>query len=104
MRLDQVEAGLRTELTQASAATALHDDVERIADAARSTAALAGLAPSAIDALYLTGGSTGLRLLRQRFIGLFPAARLVHGDRFSSVATGLGLHAWRRFEGARHRD
>ena len=27
----------------------------------------------------------------------FPGARPVHGDRFASVATGLGLHARRLF-------
>jgi len=30
-----------------------------------------------------------------------PAAAVVRGDRFASVATGLGVHARRLFEGAR---
>ena len=57
----------------------------------------AGLKPEAIDALYFTGGSTGLRLLADRLQRAFPTARPVRGDRFASVASGLALHAARRF-------
>jgi hypothetical chaperone protein len=53
----------------------------------------AGVAPQAVDALYFTGGSTGLKPLVQRIAACFPAARAVRGDRFASVAQGLGLHA-----------
>ncbi len=59
-----------------------------------------GSHPDAIDALYFTGGSTGLRLLAERIAAAFPAARAVRGDRFASVATGLGVYAQRWF-GAR---
>ena len=67
---------------------------------ARDTARLAGLQPDAIDALYFTGGSTGLRLLADRLAAAFPNAQAVHGDRFASVATGLGLEARRHFAAA----
>ena len=50
--------------------------------------------------LHFTGGSTGLRLLAEQIRARFPAARAVAGDRFASVASGLGLHAARRY-GAR---
>ena len=53
-----------------------------------------------IDALYFTGGYTGLRLLADRLQRAFPAARSVRGDRFASVATGLALYASRRFGSA----
>jgi hypothetical chaperone protein len=55
------------------------------------------LAPQQIDALYFTGGSTGLRLLASRIAEAFPAAHVARGDRFASVATGLALHAQRWF-------
>ena len=58
---------------------------------------LAGLQDADIDALYLTGGSTGLRLLANRLVGAFANAEVVQGDRFASVATGLGLDAQRQF-------
>ena len=65
----------------------------------RETVAQAGLKPDDVDALYFTGGSTGLRLLAERLQRAFPTARPVRGDRFASVATGLALHAARRFGG-----
>jgi hypothetical chaperone protein len=57
----------------------------------------ARLAGGDVDTLYLTGGSTGLDLLSERLRAAFPGARLVRGDRFASVATGLALFAQRRF-------
>jgi len=74
---------------------ALDADIERIVAAARETAQQAGLAPEAINALYFTGGSTGLRLLAQRIAAAFPDARVVRGDRFASVASGLAVFAQR---------
>ena len=95
--LGQVEAGLRAGFDEARASAALDADLDRIVVAARETATQAGLAAGDIDALYFTGGSTGLRLLAERLQQAFPAARPVRGDRFASVATGLALHASRRF-------
>ena len=83
--------------TAATATDALEADLERVVDAARQTVRDAGLAPTAVDALYFTGGSTGLAVLTERLGAAFPAARAVRGDRFASVATGLGLHAARLF-------
>jgi hypothetical chaperone protein len=95
--LDAVEPALQVSLDARQAAAAVEADLQRIVDAARATAAQAGLPPEAIATLYFTGGSTGLRLLAQRIAAAFPSARAVRGDRFASVATGLGLHAQRHF-------
>jgi hypothetical chaperone protein len=95
--LDHVEAGLASELDEVEAARALDADLDRIVAAARTTVGQAGLAAGAVDALYLTGGSTGLDILSERLRAAFPGARLVRGDRFASVATGLALFAQRRF-------
>ena len=101
--LGHVEAGLAATLDEAVARRALDADLERIVDAARATVAQAGLAPSAIDTLYLTGGSTGLDVLGARLHQAFSTARVVRGDRFASVATGLALFAQRRFASRRAR-
>ena len=77
----------------------VREDLDRIVAAARTTVAQAGLAPDDVDTLYLTGGSTGLDMLSERLRGAFSVARLVRGDRFASVATGLALFAQRRFAG-----
>ena len=71
--------------------------MQRIVAAARETLRQAGLAGRGIDVLYLTGGSTGLTPLAQALAAVCPSAQLVRGDRFASVAQGLGLHAQRLF-------
>jgi len=98
--LGVVEHRLTVTLTEQQAADAIESDIGRIVDAARETVAQAGLQPAEIDALYFTGGSTGLRLLADGIAGAFPAVEIVRGDRFASVATGLGLHARRWFSDA----
>jgi hypothetical chaperone protein len=91
--LDALEHDLKTSLQEADAATAIEADLERIVLAASETARQAGVAPEAVDALYFTGGSTGLAPLVDRIAARFPAAERVRGDRFASVAQGLGVHA-----------
>ncbi len=88
-----LEPGLAAPLTETQAAAALHADLGHIVQAARETVRLAGIAPEAVDALYFTGGSTGLRPLVDGIAASFAQAERVHGDRFASVAQGLGLHA-----------
>jgi hypothetical chaperone protein len=95
--LGHVERHFAVTLDEATAVDALRGDVERIVGAGRETVQLAGLEPQQIDAVYFTGGSTGLRLLAEAISSAFPAARSVRGDRFASVAAGLGLHAERLF-------
>jgi hypothetical chaperone protein len=95
--LSHVERGLGVGLAEREAVQAIGADIERIVAAAAETARRAGIAPGAIDALYFTGGSTGLALLTERLAAAFPLARAVHGDRLASVATGLGVYAARRF-------
>ena len=88
---------LTVELNEAQALAAVDADLERIAAAADDTLTQAGLARDQVDALYFTGGSTGLKPLAERIAARFPAARRVRGDRFASVAQGLGVHARRVF-------
>ena len=97
--LGAVERSLATTLSERQAIEAIEHDIEHIVEAARLTARQASLGPDQVDALYFTGGSTGLRLLAERIAAAFPAARPVRGDRFASVATGLGLHACKCFGG-----
>ncbi len=91
--LGALESGLRSALNEAQAASAIEADLERIVQAALQTARQAGVAPAQVQALYFTGGSTGLTPLVDRIAACFPLAKPVRGDRFASVATGLGLHA-----------
>ena len=97
--LSVVEGGLATTLLEAQAARSIEADLERIVQAARQTARIAGVQADAVDALYFTGGSTGLQPLVDRIAASFPGAEVVRGDRFASVAQGLGLHAREVFRG-----
>jgi hypothetical chaperone protein len=91
---------LRAAVDEAGVIDAVGADLDRIAAAAQQTLRQAGVAADRVDALYFTGGSTGLKPLTDRIAACFPAAKLMRGDRFASVAQGLGLHARRAFEGA----
>jgi hypothetical chaperone protein len=95
--LDLVEAGLLAALDEGQAAQVLENDLARIVAAASETVRQAGLGPERVDVVYFTGGSTGLRPLVERIAAVFPKAQTVRGDRFASVAHGLGVFARRAF-------
>jgi hypothetical chaperone protein len=97
--LGVVEAGLATLLRESQAMDSIATDRERIVGAARETLAQAGMKPGRLDAMYFTGGSTGLPALVAAIAAVAPQARCLRGDRFASVATGLGVHARRLHEG-----
>ncbi len=95
--LSLLEAKLAVAISETQAAQAIETDCRQIEDAAAQTVAMAGLRPEAVDAVYLTGGSTGLKSLAQRIVQRFPRAQGVAGDPFASVARGLGESALRIF-------
>jgi len=95
--LGELEPGLAVPLDEAQAAEALAADQQRIVDAADDTLRQAGVAPEAVQALFCTGGSTGLGSLVAALSARLPAATVVRGDRFASVARGLGVTARQAF-------
>ncbi|CAE6803812.1 Hsp70 family protein [Paraburkholderia haematera] len=95
--LDEVEDDLRLAFDEAQLIKAGQDETLRIVQAARDTVQAAGVAPRDVNAIYFTGGSTGLAFLSGALAAAFPDAKAVFGDRLASVATGLGIHARRLF-------
>ncbi len=91
--LSRLAPDLCAVVTENVALFAIARELDGIVDAARHTVRKAGLQPQDIDALYFTGGSTGLLPLTRQLAQAFPDAQAVHGDRLASVATGLGVHA-----------
>jgi len=91
--LASIERGLVAALDRAGLA-AKTDGLAR-AVAARVDACLtrAGLPAGRIDALFLTGGSTGLPHLRAALAASVPDARIIAGDTFGSVGLGLTVAA-----------
>lgn len=82
------------ELNQATAILA-----GRIGGRVRACLAEAGTLPAEIDAVFLTGGSTLLPQVRTAILAELPGARVVEGNIFGSVGTGLTIEAARRFGG-----
>jgi hypothetical chaperone protein len=91
--LDGIEAGWVHEVARPILIDAVAADVQRVADTAQETVERAGLETSAVGTLFLTGGSTALPGFEAAIRSVFPRARVHYGDRFSSVASGLGLAA-----------
>ncbi|WP_298953534.1 Hsp70 family protein [uncultured Methylobacterium sp.] len=95
--LGWVEPGLAAPLTRADLEHHTAEQARRIG--ARTAACLreAGLGQGDIDALFLTGGSTRLPHVRAAILAAVPGARVVEGDTFGSVGTGLTIEAARRY-------
>ncbi len=53
----------------------------------------AGLGIKDIDAVFMTGGSTRLPHVHSAIVAAAPGARVVDGDTFGSVGTGLAIEA-----------
>jgi hypothetical chaperone protein len=66
--------------------------IESTVDALLTTT---GVAPQAVDRVFLTGGTSFVPAVRRIFNQRFTAQRVVTGNEFTSVATGLALSAAR---------
>jgi hypothetical chaperone protein len=95
--MEEVEEALRIGFDEQQLIDAGLEETRRIVAAARETVHRAGVVPQDVDAIYFTGGSTGLGFLSQSLSNAFPEAEAVFGDRLASVATGLGIYARRLF-------
>jgi hypothetical chaperone protein len=97
MDLGYIEKGWRLELTAEDLMQAIQRDILKICEEARTTVLLAGLQPGEIETIFMTGGSTGLPGFEQEIRKMFPDANIIFGNRFASVAKGLGLCAAQRY-------
>ena len=96
--LGWLEAGLSVGLTPAELVAHTQGLAERIARRVGLCLEQAGLGAGDIDALFLTGGSTRLAHVRAAIRAAVPQARVVEGDTFGSVGTGLAIEAARRYD------
>jgi len=87
--LDFLDNTLAASITAHSMQQALQESIAQVVQCAQSCVAKAGL--QGVDAVYLTGGSSGLRTLIEALRAAMPHATLVEGNRFGGVAAGL---AW----------
>ena len=87
--LGWLESALHADITQAQLQQSLQAPLVQVAACAQECVQLAGLQTGQIDAVYLTGGSSALRTLREAMAQAFPGVPQVEGDLFGGVATGL---------------
>ena len=95
--LPLTEEKLGIALTAGQLDAAIAAAVQRIVDKMAETVRAAGLVPAQIETLFLTGGSTAIRQVRDAVERMFPHAKVVKGDVFGSVGLGLALDSQRKF-------
>jgi hypothetical chaperone protein len=88
---------VETVLHQGDLDHAVYEDTLRIVQAIDACLHAAGVAPGAIQSVFLTGGSTAVPEIRRQVLGHLPNAKPVTGDLFGSVGLGLAIDAARKF-------
>ena len=92
-----LERGLSTHVDHVGLVRHTGDLASRIGARVDTCLAAAGVAATDIDAVFLTGGSTRLEHVRAAILASVPEARVVTGNVFGSVGTGLAVEAARRY-------
>ncbi|UTY59336.1 Hsp70 family protein [Massilia sp. erpn] len=97
LELDRLAPPVTLELQRAAFDLAVGHLVGSVEQTVLQLLADAGIKPEQVDTVFFTGGSSGVRLLRERIGALVPSARKVEGDLFGSIGAGLALDAVRKF-------
>ncbi|MBP1202147.1 putative chaperone protein [Duganella sp. 1411] len=97
LELDRLSPAVTLELDRAQFDDAIGHLVGSVENTVLKLLADAGVAPADVDTVFFTGGSSGVRMLRERIGALVPGARKVEGDLFGSIGAGLALDAVRKF-------
>ena len=86
------------QLTQSQLQESLTRDIEKIFNTLQETLTQAGLTHQNIDTVFTTGGSTALPMIQACITNAFPDARLISGDLYNSVGSGLLMEAQIRYQ------
>jgi hypothetical chaperone protein len=97
VNLEFIEANLLRDIERQTFNQVIQEDVKKIIQTIQQTVDEAHLKVNDIDALFYTGGSTKIPMIRDQINALFPQAVVVQGDAFGSVGLGLTIDAERRF-------
>lgn len=97
LRSKQPTAACHLALDQAGLQTSIAHLTSTIGDTVKTVLNMANIKPEQVDTVFFTGGSSGVRGLRQQIASIVPTATKVEGDLFGSIGAGLGLDAARRF-------
>ncbi len=89
---------LRCKVTRSEFESWIAQDVAAIEAACSEALAQAEMSEQEISVVFMTGGTSFVPLIRRRFEARFGAAKIVAGDEFVSVGSGLALLARERHE------
>ena len=81
----------KTTLTRSEFEETIKNEVNKINSCVEDTLLKAGVVASAIDTVFLTGGSSYIPCIKELFQDRFGRHKVKHSDAFTSVAFGLGL-------------
>lgn len=95
--LDFLERGLVIDIEKQGFDDLISPLCVSIINRANDAVKLAGLNKKDIDSVYVTGGSMGIQQLFNMVLAEFPDAKIIDGDRSTSVARGLALYAQQIF-------
>jgi hypothetical chaperone protein len=95
--LEDSVPGVSLKIARTELEAAVADSLARIRSRIGDVLRMAGLTEDSVSAVFLTGGATRMPSVRTSIAAAVPSARLIAGDAFGSVATGLVLDAARRF-------
>lgn len=97
LNLERFTPPVLLDVTRGSFDSAVDQLVSSVGATVTQLLADAGVQPGQVDTIFFTGGSSGVRLLRERIAALVPDARRVEGDLFGSIGAGLARDALRKF-------
>lgn len=97
LRVQELEPIIDTLITKSDFEDAIFEDVEKIMSTLKTTIANAKIHKTSISAIFMTGGASLVPLVRNSILLYLPQAKLIDGDKFGSVATGLALIASMKF-------
>jgi hypothetical chaperone protein len=96
--LAYIEPNWQIKVLQAELMEILGEQINKIMTVAIETVTKGGgLNVTDIKKVFMTGGTTGLPAFKNHIQKSFPNASIIQGDRFSSVAKGLGISAIQRY-------
>lgn len=95
--LSFIEDELNVTILRETLHTVIADHLKRIINTINDTVNIANVKHTDIDAIFYTGGSTKIPLIRNQITALFPNAEIVQGDAFGSVGMGLTIESMRRY-------
>jgi hypothetical chaperone protein len=98
LALDDGLGDISVEITRPQLEAVVADSLQRIRSRIDEVLRMAGLRRDSVSAVFLTGGATRMPSVRKCIAAAVPTTRLIAGDAFGSVATGLALDAAKRFQ------